>query len=34
MVGDITYIPTWEGWLFLATVIDCRAIPRSLAEAE
>jgi transposase InsO family protein len=23
MVGDITYIPTWQGWLFLATVIDC-----------
>ena len=23
MVGDITYIPTWEGWAFLATVIDC-----------
>jgi len=23
MAGDITYIPTWEGWLFLATVIDC-----------
>ncbi|EFC78780.1 IS3 family transposase [Frankia sp. EUN1f] len=23
MVGDITYIPTWEGWLYLATVIDC-----------
>jgi transposase InsO family protein len=23
MVGDVTYIPTWEGWLFLATVIDC-----------
>jgi putative transposase len=23
MVGDITYVPTWEGWLFLATVIDC-----------
>ena len=20
--GDITYIPTWEGWLFLATAID------------
>jgi putative transposase len=20
--GDITYISTWEGWLFLATVID------------
>ena len=23
MVGDITYIPTWQGWIFLATVIDC-----------
>ena len=23
MVGDITYISTTEGWLFLATVIDC-----------
>ena len=23
MVGDITYIPTWEGWVFLSTVIDC-----------
>ena len=22
-VGDITYIPTGEGWLYLATVIDC-----------
>jgi transposase InsO family protein len=21
-VGDITYIPTWEGWVYLATVID------------
>ena len=21
-VGDITYIPTWEGWLYLATAID------------
>jgi len=20
--GDITYIPTWEGWLYLATVLD------------
>jgi putative transposase len=20
--GDITYISTWEGWLYLATVID------------
>jgi putative transposase len=23
MVGDITYVFTWEGWLYLATVIDC-----------
>ena len=23
MVGDITYINTWQGWLYLATVIDC-----------
>jgi putative transposase len=23
LVGDITYIPTWEAWLYLATVIDC-----------
>lgn len=23
LVGDITYIPTWEGWLYLATVLDC-----------
>jgi transposase InsO family protein len=23
MVGDITYIDTWEGWVYLATVIDC-----------
>jgi transposase InsO family protein len=23
MVGDISYIPTWEGWVYLATVIDC-----------
>jgi transposase InsO family protein len=22
LVGDITYIPTWQGWLYLATVID------------
>ena len=22
-VGDITYISTWEGWIYLATVIDC-----------
>ena len=23
MAGDITYIPTWEGWLYLALVVDC-----------
>lgn len=23
LVGDITYIPTWEGFCYLATVIDC-----------
>jgi transposase InsO family protein len=23
MVGDITYIPTWEGWVYVSTVIDC-----------
>jgi transposase InsO family protein len=23
MVGDITYVKTWQGWAFLATVIDC-----------
>lgn len=23
MAGDITYIDTWEGWVYLATVIDC-----------
>jgi transposase InsO family protein len=23
MVGDVTYIETWEGWAYLATVIDC-----------
>ena len=23
MVGDITYIPTWQGWLYLALVTDC-----------
>jgi len=23
MVGDITYVPTWEGWVYVATVIDC-----------
>lgn len=23
LVGDITYVRTWEGWLYLATVLDC-----------
>jgi transposase InsO family protein len=23
MVGDITYIPAWEGWVYVALVIDC-----------
>ena len=23
LVGDITYIRTWDGWPYLATVIDC-----------
>ena len=23
MVGDITYVQTWQGWSYLATVIDC-----------
>jgi putative transposase len=23
LVGDITFIPTWRGWAYLATVIDC-----------
>lgn len=23
LVGDITYLRTWTGWLYLATVIDC-----------
>jgi len=23
LVGDITYIRTWEGWLYLSTVLDC-----------
>ncbi|WP_123669442.1 IS3 family transposase [Actinocorallia herbida] len=23
LVGDITYVETWEGWIYLATVIDC-----------
>jgi transposase InsO family protein len=34
-VGDITYVATWEGWLFRATVIDLysrRVIGWALAE--
>src|SRR5206468_2497500 len=23
LVGDITYLPTWQGFAYLATVIDC-----------
>ena len=26
--GDITYIRTWEGWLFLATVIDIASLQK------
>jgi transposase InsO family protein len=25
LVGDITYVRTWEGFLYLATVIDCHS---------
>ena len=27
MVGDITYIPTWQGWLYLATVMTATRKP-------
>ena len=27
LVGDITYLRTWTGWLYLATVIDCHTRP-------
>jgi putative transposase len=33
--GDITYLATWEGWLYLATVIDiasCRVVGFALAD--
>jgi putative transposase len=23
LVGDVSYVRTWQGWLYLATVIDC-----------
>jgi putative transposase len=35
LVGDITYVRTWEGWLYLATVIDAysrRVVGWSIAE--
>ena len=35
LIGDITYIPTWEGWLYLGTVIDCfskRVVGWSMAD--
>ncbi|WP_265582717.1 hypothetical protein [Streptomyces ferrugineus] len=28
LVGDITYIATAEGWLYLAAVLDCNAFTR------
>jgi transposase InsO family protein len=31
--GDITYIRTWEGWLFLATVIDIAVHLRTVRRA-
>jgi putative transposase len=34
-VADITYIPTWEGYLFLACVLDCWSRPlRRLVDAQ
>ena len=27
-IGDIAYIAMWEGWAYLATVIDLVACPR------
>lgn len=35
LVGDITYLRTWEGWLYLATVLDCfskKVVGYALAE--
>lgn len=29
-VGDITYIHTWQGFIYLATVIDCYSKSRGL----
>jgi putative transposase len=33
--ADITYIRTWEGWLYLASVMDCyspRIVGRAIAD--
>ena len=35
LVGDITYIRTWAGWVYLATVLDCatkKAVGYAMAE--
>jgi putative transposase len=35
LVGDVTYVRTWEGWLYLATVLDCfskKVVGYALAE--
>ena len=35
LVGDITYIPSWQGWVYLATVLDCfskKVVGYALAE--
>lgn len=35
LVGDITYITTWAGWVYLATVLDChtkKVVGYALAE--
>lgn len=34
-VADITYVPTWQGWLYLAAVVDCysrRVVGWSMAD--
>ncbi|PKQ14875.1 MAG: hypothetical protein CVT67_12070 [Actinobacteria bacterium HGW-Actinobacteria-7] len=33
-VADITYVPTWEGWLFLAVVTDCSPSESSAGRCE
>jgi putative transposase len=33
--ADITYVPTWSGWLYLAVVLDCfsrRVVGWAMAE--